>query len=102
MTEQERDLLVFKKDGFKCKYCDFDGTTFKGWAFLEVDHFKPKRLDNCGDTHHLSNLVTSCCICNRMKGGAEFKDIPEAREKLQEMWAQMHVYWKKNVFSDSK
>ncbi|SRR6266478_9309302 len=99
MTDQERDLVVFKRDKFICQYCGFDGTAFRAWAFLEVDHFKPKRLDQSGDTHEFSNLVTSCCLCNRMKGGTEFKDVADASEKLRIMWDQMETYWEKNVKS---
>lgn len=91
------DEEVFRRDGFKCVYCDRSFRTFEGWVFLEVDHFKPKRLDQKGEVHELDNLKTSCCICNRMKGGANYKDMREARERLGEMWQGLREYYEKNV-----
>jgi 5-methylcytosine-specific restriction endonuclease McrA len=38
------DEVVFQRDGFQCVYCGFDGSTFAGWVFLQVDHFTPKSL----------------------------------------------------------
>jgi 5-methylcytosine-specific restriction endonuclease McrA len=92
-----RDEEVFQKDGFKCVYCDGPGRTFDEWAFLEVDHFKPKYLDDKGEVHELDNLKTSCCICNRMKGGTVYKDMLEARKSLGEMWDGLRRYYEKNV-----
>ena len=99
MGKQFLDEEIFGRDGFRCVYCGFDGRTFEGWAFLEVDHFRPKRLDEAGNAHELENLKTACCICNRMKGGSDWKDVQEARERLTAMWNQMREYWKINVAS---
>jgi len=96
MSKKYADEEVFQRDGFRCVYCGFDGRQFEGWAFLVVDHFKPKRLDQDGNTHELENLKTACCICNAMKGGSEWKDVGEARERLKLMWDQMRRYWEKN------
>jgi hypothetical protein len=53
---------IFKRDGFRCVYRDFDGSTFDGWRFLAVDHVDPNGSDDP------SNLVTACCYCNLLKG----------------------------------
>jgi len=92
----DRDLPTFKRDGFRCVYCDFDGRTFQGWAFLQVDHFKPKA---CGGTDEPNNLVTSCIICNLMKGATEFADIAAARVKLRSYWdgEGMRQHWERDI-----
>jgi hypothetical protein len=36
------DREIYARDGFKCRYCDLDGTTFPAWEFLQIDHFKPR------------------------------------------------------------
>ncbi|KJV07582.1 HNH endonuclease [Methylocucumis oryzae] len=88
------DEDIFERDCFRCVYCGFDGNSFRTWAFLQVDHFKPKSR---GGTDEKSNLVTSCCICNHMKLDEEFSSVAEAREKIGTYWAQMENYWHSNV-----
>lgn len=88
------DEEVFERDGFKCVYCGFDGSSFRTWAFLQVDHFKPV---SAGGTDDISNLVTSCSICNHMKLDKQFLSIAEAREVLDTWWRQMESYWLSKV-----
>lgn len=92
--DRPTDEEVFQRDGFKCVYCDFDGTTFEGWAFLVVDHFKPTSL---GGGNNLDNLKTACVICNSMKGCNNWDTVEEARENLQRWWSQMRTHWEKKV-----
>ncbi len=44
---------VLNRDGFRCQYCGFDGTTFQAWLLLSVDHLlptgDPKREDQDRD-----------------------------------------------------
>ena len=91
------DEQIFARDKFTCVYCGYVGKEFKTWVFLEVDHFRPKRFDKDGDTHDDANRVTSCCICNRMKGGSDWKDVPEAKKHLDVMWKEMRGFWDKKV-----
>jgi len=88
------DEEIFERDGFKCVYCDFDGSTFKGWAFLAIDHLKPRHL---GGGNERENLKTACIVCNAMKGGASYPDQQHAREALRAMWVAMEGYWEKHV-----
>jgi hypothetical protein len=60
---------VFKRDGFKCKYC---GQSPPG-VVLEVDHLDPKCNGGSDDEH---NLITSCFDCNRGKGGTPLSVTP--------------------------
>lgn len=93
-TQRATDEEIFQRDGFTCVYCDFDGSDFKSWSFLQVDHFLPVSK---GGTNEASNLVTACCICNHMKLDRTFDSIEEARKEIQKWWTQMEAYWKENV-----
>jgi hypothetical protein len=87
-------LAVFKRDNFTCQYCGFMGNTFEKWAFLQMDHFIPKSKGGRDDPE---NLVTSCFVCNFMKGGRRFKDIEEARQQIKIWWDQMRFYYENKV-----
>ena len=88
------DEEVFQRDRFRCVYCDFDGSTFSGWVFLQVDHFKPKSL---GGSDELENLKTACIGCNFMKGALTFPSIEDARQAIGQWRSQMHEYWETKV-----
>jgi hypothetical protein len=89
-----RDEEVFQRDGFRCVYCDHDGRTFEGWAFLVVDHFKPKSRGGDDDPE---NLKTACVICNHMKGAFEWPSLEETRSAIGNWRQQMHDYWERQV-----
>ncbi|HMH53504.1 MAG TPA: HNH endonuclease, partial [Candidatus Acidoferrum sp.] len=65
------DELIFRRDEFRCAYCDLDGKLFENWVFLCVDHFKPQSR---GGDDKMENLKTSCVSCNHMKGAQQFPD----------------------------
>jgi 5-methylcytosine-specific restriction endonuclease McrA len=94
LSVRPKDEEIFQRDGFKCVYCGFDGRTFKGWAYLQVDHFKPRSL---GGGEEASNLVTSCVVCNHMKGAKTWASIDEGKKEIALWWDQMRLYWEKNV-----
>jgi len=89
-----KDEEIFARDRFRCVYCGFDGRTFETWAFLQVDHFKPRSL---GGTDEPENLVTSCIMCNHMKGAKSWPDLNQAKAEISKYWDQMRAYWEVNV-----
>ncbi len=88
------DEEVFKKDGFRCVYCDHNGMAFDGWIFLQVDHFIPRCR---GGRDDITNLYTACISCNHMKGAFVFTSLEEARCHIKQWREQMRTYWEKNV-----
>jgi hypothetical protein len=56
---------VFRRDGFKCRYC---GVTASDGAGLTVDHVVPVSL---GGIDKPSNLVTACKDCNAGKSSTQ-------------------------------
>ena len=93
---EEVELQVFRRDKFTCQYCGFVGDTFETWAFLIIDHFKPKSKGGSDDP---DNLVTSCSLCNFMKGDRRFSDMDEARKEIKEWWNRMRSYYESKVLN---
>ena len=60
-------LNIYARDGFRCQYC---GKKFESQN-LSFDHVVPKRY---GGKTEWNNIVTSCCRCNRIKGGRTLKE----------------------------
>lgn len=58
-----RRFAVWKRDGFKCTYCQSDATIDK--VVLEVDHIIPVVQ---GGSDEMDNLTTACRPCNSAKG----------------------------------
>ncbi len=58
---------IYSRDRFRCQYC---GKKFEA-RDLSFDHVIPKRY---GGKTEWTNIVTSCCRCNRMKGGRTLKE----------------------------
>ena len=80
---------VFKRDGFKCKYC---GRT-PPEVTLEVDHLNPKSKGGADD---INNLITSCFDCNRGKSHIPLQTIPNSLNEnldiLKEKELQLKEY----------
>ena len=63
---------IFKRDGFRCRYCGFDlGGTYRGWLQLSVDHVVPAQTKTRQQdpfpaeyVDDAANLVTCCRSCN--------------------------------------
>lgn len=59
--------LAFTRDGAKCRYCDRDILeSFDTFSASELDHLKPRSRGGPDDDP--LNRVTSCGVCNNLKG----------------------------------
>jgi len=79
------ELDVFKRDDFKCVYCDYDGSkSFDAWlrGSFHVDHWVPRSR---GGTDEIENLRTACGPCNAYKGNRTFPSLEPAR-----LWLRIH------------
>ena len=82
---------VFERDGYRCVYCGWDGTCeLRAYMLLEPDHVVPKDKEGGPDA---DNVVTSCHICNNMKGKQVFQSIGDARKALQKYYADVGQDW---------
>ena len=88
---------VFKRDGFVCVYCGFDGNGFHQWRQLSVDHLRPA---GDGGTDSRDNLVTACHFCNsatsRMKFSPDQTDdeiLALKRERVRVRLKEFHQFW---------
>jgi len=62
---------IFKRDEFMCQYCG----SHPPKAVLHVDHITPVKL---GGDNNISNLITSCSICNSGKSATSLNSIPKS------------------------
>lgn len=85
---------IYKRDEFRCAYCGFDGSSFEGWLFLEVDHLRPQSK---GGTDEPENLVTACKACNAMKGADVYADCDSAKAGVEKHRQATRDYWEKNI-----
>lgn len=65
IIEQGVSWRVYKRDGYKCRYCGKDGIP------LTVDHLV--LWEECGPSIE-ENLVTSCRKCNKVRGRLPYKE----------------------------
>jgi 5-methylcytosine-specific restriction endonuclease McrA len=67
---------IFIRDDYSCIYCGREMLQdFDDWMSLEVDHLVPIAR---GGSDSLDNRVTSCNVCNRLKGSY----VPEGHEAM--------------------
>ena len=59
---------IFKRDGYRCVFCGFDGNGFNQWRQLTIHRIRSKKE---GGQRSADNLVTACQFCvsvaSRMK-----------------------------------
>ncbi len=71
---------VFKRDGFVCVYCGFDGNGFANWRQLGVNRLRPA---SAGGGDSLDNLVTACNFCRSATSRMKFSHDQSAEEILE-------------------
>lgn len=72
---------VFKRDCFTCQYCGRKSPD----VILHVDHIKPVSK---GGTNGITNLITSCSVCNLGKGARELSDASVVEKQRAELELQ--------------
>ena len=102
---EKQNARVFRRDNFKCAYCDLDMGTEATSVFLEMDHIDPDTKINTGDfgEEFDINKVTSCVACNRTfkhgyrpNGETREEKIQNAREYVRKK-REEHFKWFRKV-----
>lgn len=112
MSKKFQDALrgyahpILKRDGFKCRYCDFDGSAWPNWLFLSWDHLLP-----IGDPQRDNQdyIVAACRFCNEVHNRTEFdvKDkTPDELVKQKKFFVsrkrdEYKLFWGKEVKSEA-
>ncbi len=66
---------IHQRDGFRCCYCDLDGTaSFTNWLALSWDHLLPTGYPSRDDPEY---IVTACMFCNTADN--RYFDLAEER-----------------------
>jgi len=80
---------VFERDKRRCVYCGRDlMLDFDTFMLAQEDHLIPKSK---GGLHESDNIVTSCMVCNLLKGDY-VPPGPYEKEKRQEFIAQIRQH----------
>ena len=92
---------VFKRDGFRCVYCGFDGNGFSQWRQLSLGRLRPA---GAGGTDSDDNLVTACHFCNSATSRMEFADeqtpgdiLRLKKERVKERLEAFRGFWREKV-----
>jgi Uma2 family endonuclease len=92
---------IFKRDGFTCVYCGFDGNGFNNWRQLGVHHLRPAAS---GGTNSEANLVTACHFCNSVTSRMKFPANESAdeilklkRERVSKRLNPFYEFWSHQV-----
>jgi 5-methylcytosine-specific restriction endonuclease McrA len=76
------DWDVFVRDKYCCVYCGLDMMVIGNrWDLFAADHLVPKAK---GGPDTLTNLVTACLGCNRLKSGFDPTNTEDGIETLTE------------------
>ena len=86
------NLDIYTRDGFRCAYCGFDGSTFETYRFLQVDHINP-----LGPRDDPANAVTACSYCNSCKGNDPCGSVTEGVDDFRRHDELNRAHWIKNV-----
>lgn len=101
---------IHKRDGFKCQYCEMDGTkSFAAWLNLSWDHLLPKGHVNRDKSEY---IVTACMFCNTAdnwyfrnaeKRGISFDNktpkelVAQRLHYVQQTRQNYEVFWQEHV-----
>jgi len=89
---------TYTRDGYRCVYCRRDmALNLDNWLSIEVDHIVPISK---GGSDDLNNRVTTCNVCNRLKGNY----VPDGFQNMKrsELIKQIrtHVLSKREKWKD--
>lgn len=93
---------IFKRDGFRCQYCGWEGSKWPDWTFLSVDHLLPPRHP---DREQPEFKVTACFFCNTLANRAVFdvegktpaQLLVQKRPVVLARREDYHVFWTEHV-----
>ena len=96
---------VFKRDGFVCVYCGFDGNGFANWRQLGINRLRPVS-SRAADSR--DSLVTACHFCRSVTSRMNFfpdqsvDEILESKKKrVSERLEAFYKFWSTEVATKS-
>jgi len=93
---------ILKRDGFRCRYCGFDGSKWPNWLYMSRDHLLPPGHPKREDPQF---IVAACRFCNEACNRTPFPVVGKTPEELvlqkkQAILAkrkEYHEFFKKEV-----
>ncbi len=102
-------FATHRRDGFRCRYCGLDGSTWPNWLSLSVDHLLPKGHAKRDDPDF---IVTACMFCNtadnqyfrraeerglRFDGITPEELVEQRRPYVETVRQRYHDFWEEHV-----
>lgn len=72
---------ILKRDGFRCRYCGWDGSQWPNWLYLSVDHLLPPGHPQ---RENLDYKVAACRFCNEAYNRTVYNVEGKTPEQLVE------------------
>ena len=92
---------IFKRDGYRCVFCGFDGNGFNQWRQLTIHRIRSKKE---GGQRYADNLVTACHFCISVTSRMEFStDLSRdevlrlKKEQVKERLKDFRCFWADKV-----
>lgn len=93
---------VLKRDGFKCRYCGFDGSQWPNWLLMSWDHLLPP---NHPQRDSLEFIVAACRFCNEarnrttwdVKGKTPDALVAQKKPSILAKREEYRKFWEKEV-----
>ena len=93
---------TLKRDGFKCRYCGFDGSQWPNWLYMSWDHLLPlghTKRDN------LEYIVAACRFCNEaynrtvwdVEGKTPDALVEQKKPFILARREEYRIFWEKEV-----
>jgi hypothetical protein len=95
-------FATHQRDGFRCIYCGWDGSTWPNWLYLCQDHLRPKAHPQRNDPAY---IVTACQFCNfacnrqSFEGESPEEIVAAKKEAIERVRESYRDFWEANVFS---
>jgi len=103
----QQNARIFKRDGWKCVYCGYNGGGPDRYLFLELDHLDPNtKTDDDYDEEHDCEKVTACAYCNKLKsqyppiGKTHQEQIADTVEKIIQPGRMRAAEWYTRVIQE--
>jgi len=99
---EKQNIRIWKRDNFKCSYCDLDMSSGRNSELIVADHIDPRTKiktppRDFGEEHDREK-TTACIPCNSFKGQYRSPVNYSRAEKIKA--AREHVKIQRKKYSD--
>ena len=98
---------MLSRDGFRCRYCGFDGSQWPNWLFMSWDHLLPPTHPQRDDPAY---IVAACRFCNeaanrtlwQVEGKTPEELVTQKQPVVLARRAEYEEFWEQEVQQRAK